>query len=1011
MKNFTDFFIQRPVFALVVNLFIILIGLIAYNSLTIRQYPRLDASTVTIVTTYAGANARTMEGYVTTPIENAISGVDGLDYITSRNIPGSSTISAFFQLGYPIEQAVNDIVNKVNEVRGELPNEIDPPIISKEDPSSQPTMFISFRSKTQTPEQLTDFLLRVVQPQIQTLPGVGQVNIFGGQKYAMRIWLDPHKMAAFSVTAQDIRNALEHGNLQSAAGRVQSKLQELNIVVVSDIGNPEEFNNLVISSKDNHFIRIKDVGRAELGSEEMRSSVVINDLPAVVIGIIPKSTANPLDVSREVHKTFALISKDLPRGITAAINWDTSRFIQESLKGVRNSIIEAVAFVVLVIFLFLGSFRAMLIPVVTIPLSLIGACILMYTLNYTINTLTLLAFVLAIGLVVDDAIVVLENIHRHIEEGIAPREAALQGAREIGFAIIAMTFTLAAVYAPLGFTGGLTGSLFREFAFTLAGSVVISGIVALTLSPMMCSRVLTQHEPTIATKINKIAHTTQEHYKKYLEKVMTRKASIAILMLALSVYVGGYALQKFLNEELAPDEDQGAILTIVSAPVSASLHYVEQYTNQLLKIYKTIPEAAGYGAINGFNGVSSSFSFLVLTDWEARQRSVNQIIGELFGKYAALTGVNAFPINLPSLPSTGFFPVEFVIKTMGSYEDLNQAMNKVLVRLRNDPRLVNVDVDLKYSQPQLNVLIERNKAADLGINVSDLSATLNMALGEPIVTRFIKEGRGYSVIPQVMEEFRNLPNKLNNFTVRTQTGELVPLSSFIKLEEIIAPDSYNHFQQMRSVTVTASVIPGYSLGEALSNIMDAAKQELPDTFQYDYAGMSRQFIESQGMLQFALFFALLFIFLVLSAQFESFVRPLIVMTSVPLSLAGALLTLFLVGGTLNIYTKIGLVTLVGLISKHGILLVDFSHRLQSSGLAVKEAVIQAASLRLRPILMTTAAMVLGALPLALGSGAGGEARRQIGWVIVGGMSFGTLLTLFVVPAAYFLIYSRKKTNA
>ena len=1011
MKNFTDFFIQRPVFALVVNLFILLVGFISYNNLPVRQYPRMDASTITINTTYPGANAKTMEGFISTPIENAIGGVDGLDYVVSANTFGSSLITAYFKLGYPISDAVNDINSQVDSVRKILPTGINDPVIQKQDPSAQPTMFISFDSFSKTPEEMTDFLNRVVNIQLETVDGVGQVVIYGGHNYAMRIWMDPYKMAGLNVSPADVQNAIQNGNLQTAAGRTDSLLQELNLLASTDVNTADEFSNLVIADRQGQLIRIKDIGKVELSSQEVRSSVLINDEPSVIVAIIPKSTANPLDVSIGVHKAFDQIQKNLPPEIHAGIRWDTSLFIKASLIDVRNTIIEAIAFVVLVIFLFLGSFRAVLIPMVTIPLSLMGACTLMYALNYTINTLTLLAFVLAIGLVVDDAIVVLENIHRHIEEGLTPVKAALKGAREIGFAIIAMTFTLASVYAPLGFTDGLTGALFREFAFTLAGSVVVSGVVALTLSPMMCSRILTSHNPKLAEKIDVVLNNFQLRYRHQLEKIMTVKKSLWIAALALSIYVFGFIFQTFLRDELAPDEDQGAILTLITAPVSASLQYTQKYTQKLSTIFKSIPEQIGYGLVNGFGGkVNSGFSFLVLKDWADRKRGTSEIIGELFGKYSALTGVNAFPTNIPPLPSTGYFPVGFVIKTMGSYEDLNNAVAVVLKELHQDSRLINVDVDLKYSQPQMNIDIDRDRAASLGVNIGDLSNSLNVALGQPITTYFQINGLSYQVLPQVLDKFRISPGQLIDFPVRSTNGQLIPLSNFISLSQIIAPDSYNHFQQMRAATITASLIPGYALGDALKNIEKIVNNKLSKTFQYDYSGISRQYMQASGTLEFALVFALIFIFLVLSAQFESFARPLIVLTSVPLSLAGALLTLFLVHGSLNIYTKIGLVTLVGLISKHGILLVDFSHRLQTEGLELKEAILKAATLRLRPILMTTSAMVLGSMPLALGTGAGGEARRQIGWVIAGGMSFGTLLTLFVVPCMYFLMYSFLNRN-
>jgi hydrophobe/amphiphile efflux-1 (HAE1) family protein len=1007
--HFTDIFIRRPVFATVLSLIILLVGIRAYMSLPVRQYPIISASAVDVSTSYPGASAQLMEGFVTAPLENSLGGVQGLDYMTSQSTQGSSDITMQFKLNYDINTAIADVSNAVNSVRSRLPPGILDPVIYKIDPSSRPTIYMAFSSKTLIPEAITDYLLRVVQPQLEILPGVARAKILGERQYAMRLWLDPTRMAARNIVPNDIAKALSNNNVQAAPGTLYSPWQMADVQAKTDLTTTDQFNNLVINNHQGYLTRLSDIGHAALGPEDNTVSLNINgDNKAVVIGVIPQPTADPLSVSAEANKILPTIIANLPKGLSTTIIWDSSKFIKQSLHEVRNTIGEATLFVIAVIFLFLGSARAAFIPVVTIPLSIIGMCGIMLALGYTINTLTLLAWVLAIGLVVDDAIVVAENIHRHIELGQTPFNAAIIGAREIGFAVIAMTLTLASVYAPIGFMTDMTGILFREFAFTLAGAVLISGFVALTLSPMLCSKLL-RHESNkqgFVAKIDEFFQTLMEKYKNVLRKVLNKRKRTMIV--AAIVYAACVILYLTLPHELAPNEDQGAILAAANGPTAANLSYTEKYSQQMEAAYKSIPETAGYGFINGDSGENTLFTFLVLKPWEQRTRSSDQIIQELQGKFWGIAGMQAFAFNIPPLPGTNGQPVSFILKTIGSYDELNNATQKLLATIRKEnPRIVNLQSDLKLDKPNISIVVDRNKANALGVNMNDVATALNTFLAKPYASRFEMSGRSYYVIPELYPEYMNYAQQLNDINVRTASGDLMPISNIVTIKEIAAPQSLNHFQQMRAATITAAPAPGYTLGEALDYMTKLSKRILPHNIQVDYSEQSRQFTQAGGAMAGTFLFAVLFIFLVLAAQFESFRDPLIVMMSVPLSLTGALLFIHFAGGTINIYTQIGLVTLIGLISKHGILIVEFANQLQRKGMDLTAAVIEAASLRLRPILMTTGAMICGALPLAMASGAGAAARKQLGYVVIGGMSFGTLLTLFVVPAVYTYLATRK----
>lgn len=1008
-KSYTDTFIKRPVFATVLALIIILVGVASYFNLPVRQYPKIDTSVVTVSTSFSGASAKLMEGFITTPLEAAIANVDGIDYMSSQSTQGSSQITVYFKLGYNINAAVADVSDAVSSARYKLPQGINDPVITKEDPNAQPTMYIAFTDKNMTMPGVVDYLQRVVVPELDSIDGVGEAKIFGNLQYAMRIWLNPLQMAAHGITASDVENALLSNNLQSPTGQLESEYSQLNIASSTDLNTAQQFNDLVVKTVNGKLIRIKNIGQAELGSTEPTASMFMNGEHSQVIGVIPRSDANPLLMATQVRAALKTIR--YPSGFHYDIAWDTSKFISASIDEVTHTILEASILVIIVIFLFLGSLRTVLIPMITIPLSLIGVCALMYAADFTINTMTLLAMVLAIGMVVDDAIVVLENIHRHIESGMKPIAAAIIGAREIRFAVIAMTLTLAAVYAPIGFLSGLTGALFKEFAFTLASAVIISGFIALTISPMMCSKIFKNRETE--SKFEKLTVHLSERLAAAYQIALRAFLKIRYVTLVIVIAVLGLCAWLYASTpgELAPDEDMGAIMTIVSAPASANLAYTEKYSKELVPIYKSYPEMVRYGIINGIPyGVNSAISFMVLKPWNERKRTVNQIIPTMFPKTLAIPGVRAFPVNPFRLPgSSGFMPIQFVLKTTGSYQELDKVMNELLADARKNPKLVNVDSNLKFDNPEINIEINRNKAGILGIPMSAIGDTLNIDFGQPTVGRFEINGRGFDVIPQVASQFRNRMSNLQDLYLRTATGELVPTSNLVKITETAIPQSLNHFQQLRSATLTASTAVGYTTGQALDYLENVAKKIMPSNMSYDFSGPSRQYIQAQGKMMWLFLFAIIFIFLVLAAQFESFRDPLIVMFSVPLSTFGALTALKLIGGTMNIYTEIGIVTLVGLISKHGILMVEFANQLQEEkNLSIVESIIQAASIRLRPILMTTASMIFGVIPLALAVGAGAIARQQIGWSIIGGMLIGTCMTLFVVPTMYTLLATKKK---
>jgi multidrug efflux pump len=1010
----SDLSIRRPVLATVMSLAVMLIGVVSYQRLSVREYPKIDEPVVTVETTYKGASAQIIESQVTQTLEDSLAGIEGIDVMSSISRSEKSQITLRFRLDRNVDVAASDVRDRVGRVRAALPTEIDEPVIAKVEADAQPILYLAFSSDRHTPLDVTDFADRYVKDRLQNLPGVAQVRIFGERRFAMRLWLDPQRMAAYRVTPQDVEKALRKQNVEIPAGRVESVAREFTVVSETDLRSPEEFERIILRDDSGYLVRLKDVGRAEIGPLDERVSARFNGRSAVAIGVVKQSTANPLDVSKEVNAALGSIRAALPEGMGVEVAYDSSVFISKSIDAVFRTIFEAIVLVVLVIFFFLRSLRATLVPLVTIPVSLIGSFALMYAFGFSINTLTLLSMVLAIGLVVDDAIVMLENIFRYVEEGMPPFQAALKGSKEIGFAVIAMTITLAAVYAPISFMTGRTGRLFTEFALTLAGAVIVSGFVALTLSPMMCSKLL-KHE----TKHNLFYRVIEAFlegmtaaYRGLLR--LSLRARPLVLLIGCGVAAASYTLFTGLKSELSPIEDRGTIVGIAIAPEGSTLDYTMSYAQRMEALFRNVPVIEKFFVVVGFPVVNQGIAFVRLIDWEQREVKQQAITAQLFPKMFGIPGILGFVTNPPSLGQSPIDkPINFVIQTSLPFEELQKMVNAMMAEARKFPGLTNLDTDLKLNKPELRISLDRDKAADLGVDVDTVGRTLETLLGGRQVTRFKKDGKQYDVIVQVANVDRRNPDDIASIYVRGGTttaggaAPMISLANLVQVEERVAPKELNHFNKLRSASITATLAPGTSLGEALAVMQAAAQKTLPPTAQTDYAGQSREFRESATGLYFVFILALAFIYLVLAAQFESFVDPFVIMLTVPLSMTGALAALQFSGGTMNVYSQIGLVTLVGLITKHGILIVEFANQLQRAGVDIRKAVEEAAVMRLRPILMTTGAMVLGAVPLANAHGAGAESRQAIGAVIVGGMTLGTLLTLFVVPTVYSYIAKKK----
>lgn len=1028
--KFTDIFIRKPVLALVVSLFILLFGLRAFSELNVRKYPEMRNAVVNISTTYFGADADLIQGFITTPLEREIASAEGIDYMSSTSSAGVSSIQAYIRLDKDPSEALTQISAKVNKLRGQLPPQSEDPVIDLQQGEQIAAMYVSFASNTLTNNQITDYLTRVIQPKLVTVDGVQRAEILGAGTFAMRIWLKPEKMAALKVTASDVSNALQSNNVLAAVGSTKGQMVAIDMTARTDLRNADEFRKLIVREQDGAIVRLGDIADVALGSESYGTSVRINGESATFMGIYVAPDANSLDVIKAVRKVWdGEIVPQLPQGMQASIPYDSTEAIQDAIDEVISTIVEALVIVIVVIYLFLGSLRSVLIPAVTIPLSLIGGLFLMLLMGFTINLLTLLAMVLAIGIVVDDAIIVLENIHRHIEEGMSPFDAAIRGARELAWPVVAMTTTLIAVYLPIGFQGGLTGVLFTEFAFTLAGAVLLSGVIALTLTPMMSSKILRAHDPDhpkskferwLDTRFDKLQHG----YKRRLHGALDTKSVIAAF--GLIVLVSCAFLYMTAPKEPAPLEDEGFIFSVASADPIATLDYVERYTEEVTKIAKAVPEVQDYFLFNGgFGGGGggaspSAMAGFVLKPWSQRSRSTNAVLQqELQPKMSQVTGLNVFALVPPSLPSAGGGGGggEFVIGGVGELSQLSELADAILQKAMASKRFIFLDKDLKIDKPRIEVNIDRDKAATLGIDMRTLAADMSAMLAGGYSNLFSMQNRSYRVIAQVQRSDRLNASALENYYTRTRDGELIPLSTVVTLKESAQPQSLKRFQQLNAVSITFAPRPGVSKGEALAILDQAAKEVLPQGYSVDYAGESRQFKQEGSAMLLTLALALVVIFLVLSAQFESFRDALIMLLTVPMAICGALLTLNVLalaanvlqfmqieafpGMSINIYTQVGLVTLVGVISKHGILIVEFANKLQiEQGLSKREAIEEATGIRLRPVLMTTAALVFAMIPLLLAKGPGAASRFSMGVVIASGMTIGTMFTLFVLPAFY-----------
>jgi len=999
MNAFTDLFIRRPVLATVVSLLILLIGGVAGLKLQIRQFPLTSNTTITISTTYPGADADVIKGFITTPIEQAVASADGIDTLVSTSQQNVSTITLNLRLDANPDRAMADTLSKVNQVRGVLPKDANDPVVVKQTGQGFALMYLSFNSAVMSSSQITDYLTRVVQPQLQTVDGVANAQILGGQTFAMRIWLDPTRMAARSVTANDIRAALAANNFTTAAGEVKSDYTQISVDAVTSLDTAQAFGKLVVAAHGDGLVRLGDVARIELGPQNSDSSSTFDGIRAVFIGVYGTPEANPLTVIDGIRAVVPGVQARLPAGLNATIAYDSTEFIRSSIREVAKTLIAAAVIVIIVIFLFIGNIRSTIIPIVTIPLSLIGVMIALLALGYSINLLTLLALVLGIGLVVDDAIVVVENIHRHIEDGMTPFDASIRGAHEIALPVVAMTITLAAVYAPIGFVSGVTGALFREFAFTLAGAVIVSGFLALTLS---------RHETGSAGRFAAFVDRTFEGLRRAYQRRLSSSLNFRALTLLILVGVLAMTGVMYLStpRELAPEEDQGFLISLIKAPQYANRDYMEQATQRFYNEAKDVPEVLHAFIVNGYPSARAGFAGILLKPWDQRTRNEKQVLAALGPKFLAVPEAQVQAFAPPSLPgSTGGAPMQFVIRTTGDYQTLADVALKMQQAARESGLFLFTDVDLKFDTPEYVVNIDSDKANRIGVSMADVGAALATMLGGNYVNLFNLQGRSYQVIPQAPRAFRLSPEWLTRYQLRTSDGELAPLSAVATVTEKVQPNALTSFQQLNSATLSGVPFPGRTLGEALDFLKAKSADVFPAGYSYDFQGDSRQLEQEGNALLYVFGFALIVIYLVLAAQYESFRDPFIILVALPTALFGAMLPLN-VGGvmgfaTMNIYSQIGLVTLIGLIAKHGILMVDFANNLQETqGLSRRDAIVEAASIRLRPILMTTAAMVVGMVPLIMATGAGAQSRFTIGLTIFFGMAIGTLFTLFVTPMVY-----------
>ena len=1000
--KFTDLFVKRPVLAMVVNLVIIIAGLQAVRSLSVRQYPRSDIAVIQVSTVYVGASADLVRGFITTPLERVLASADGIDYMESTSAQGLSTITVHLKLNYDTNAALTQIQAKVQQVKNDLPPESQVPVIDLETADTQfAAMYIGFSSKDLDENQITDYLTRVVQPKLSAVSGVQRADILGDRTFAMRLWLKPEQMAARGVSPSDVRDALSKNNYLSALGSTKGSMVSVNLVANTDLRTPDDFKQMVVKQENGVVVRMGEIADIQLGAENYDQDVRFNGETATFMGIWVLPTANSLQVIKDVRKTLPGIQAQLPTGMNLGIPYDSTEYIQDAINEVLHTLSETLLIVVIVIFLFLGSFRSVLIPIVAIPVSLIGAFFLMLIAGFTINLLTLLAIVLSVGLVVDDAIVMVENVERHLQMGKTPFRAAQDAARELVGPIIAMTITLAAVYAPIGIQGGLTGALFREFAFTLAGAVIVSGIVALTLSPMMGSKLLRagDTERGFAGIINRQFERVRNLYTRLLSGTLQYRPVVLTVWVIVALLMVPFYM--FSQRELAPEEDQGVVFGVIQSSANSTLDQTNLFTKEVYDVYKSFPESASIFQITNPSG---GFGGMVTKPWSQRKKTTQQLLAESAGKLSKIAGVRVIPLTPPPLPGGGNFPVDFAIVSAAEPEQVSKFAEQIAQKAMASGKFIFADTDVKFDQPQTEVVFDRDKLRSQGVDLSQAGQDLSTMLGGNYVNRFSIQGRSYKVIPQVSRAERLTPEQLSNIYVKGSANQLVPLSTFATLKTTTEPRSLNKFQQLNAVRIQGVIPPNVPLDQALTFLEDTAKQVLPQGFTVDYAGESRQLrVEGSKFLGTFLLSAIL-IYLVLAAQFESFRDPFIILAgSVPLAMSGALTFSFLGFTTLNIYSEVGLITLVGLIAKNGILIVEFANHLQESGHSKIEAIIGAASTRLRPILMTTAATVFGHFPLVFARGPGAGARNSIGIMLVSGMIIGTAFTLFIVPSIYMLV--------
>ncbi|MGD8570360.1 MAG: efflux RND transporter permease subunit [Gammaproteobacteria bacterium] len=1003
--KFTDIFIKRPVLATVISLLILLMGLRSLGLLEVRQFPLIKNTVITVTTAYPGASSELVKGFVTTPLQQAMAEASGIDFISSTSAQGMSTIEAQMRLNYDPNAAIAEIQAKVASKRGELPGDVEDPVIESTTGDRTALMYLAFYSKTIPRPQISDYVLRVVQPQLQALPGVAKARLFAAQ-YAMRIWLDPKRMAALGVTGEDVVNVLRNNNYQAGIGTTKDKYVSINLTTTTAVSEPGNFRKLVVRSEGGTLVRLQDIAKTELGSDDYDTMTWYKGIPSVFIAIEQAPGANPITVADAVNNLIPKVRAQLPEGLNVKVPYDASEFIKSSINEVYKTIIEAVLIVLVVIFLTLGSLRAAIIPFVAVPLSMIGAAFVMYLLGYSLNLLTLLSMVLAIGLVVDDAIIVVENVHRHIENGERRMQAALKGARELAVPIMAMTTTLLAVYAPIGFMGGLTGALFIEFAFTLTGAVLISGVIALTLSPMLTSRVLREHgtEGRFEQRVEKAFSWLSNTYHWALGKTLNHVG--IVILVGVAILASNYLM--FLNSknELAPDEDQSILFFSSTGPRTATLEYLEAFGHQIHSIFEGFPEYKESFYILG-RSPGQIFGGFKMKDVQDRERSQKEVQGPLFGALSQVAGMRTFVFPRPSIPTPSRgAPLQFVITTDRSYEELVEVADSLLGQAMGSGNFRFLEKSIDLDLPTISVEINRDRAGDLGIPMSSIARNLGTLLGGGYINRFSMEGRSYKVIPLVSREFRRDSDMLKDYYVRTATGSLVPLSTVVSMKQSVEPTNRTQFQQLNSLTIQGVTSPNVALGDALAYLTNLAQNNLPKGYGYDYLGDSRQYAKESSALTVTMFMSLLVIYLVLAAQFESWRDPAIILVSVPLATAGALLFIMLGFNalSLNIYTKVGLITLIGVVAKNGILIVEFANKLQiNEGLSKHDAVIKAATIRLRPIFMTTIALIVAMIPLLIATGAGAVSRFHIGMTIAAGLGIGTFFTLFILPAFYILL--------